>query len=125
MAKLTKKVAAELVDAHVKYLAAKAALDEAEAHSKELRAKHKVRVPYGADVDVGGYRFRRTKKSTGRRFSLGAYLKAGHKITAAMKPHVGNPSMYDLWEIQAIDTDAPSIEALVEQRVAAGDRTGA
>lgn len=113
-AKLSKTAAAELVEAHVDYLRARAALDAAEANSKALRKKHRARVPYGSQVDVAGYRFRRSARSTGRRFSLGGYLKTGKKITADMRPFVSPASTWDLWEIEAIAPDVPSIEALVE-----------
>lgn len=115
MASLSKPAAAELVDAHVAYLRARAVLDEAEAHSKALRKKHRARVPYGTEVEVAGYRFRRSPRSTGQRFSLSGYLKAGKKITDAMRPFVSKASTWDLWEIEAIAPDVPSIEALVEQ----------
>lgn len=118
MAKLSKPAAAELVAAEVHYLVAKRRLEEATAQRKELRKKHRAHVPLDTPVDVAGYRFDRSEKSTGRRFSLTDYLKR-HKLTAAMRPYVSEPKPYDVWDIHAIDPDVPSIEALIETKAAA------
>lgn len=97
-AKLTASQARKIAQAEGAYTAAKKALEDAKAEREKVRARYRDRVPAGVALIVGGFQVKRRIQSTGKRFSLGAYLKQ-HKLTAAMRPFVSE-SDHEVWEVR-------------------------
>ena len=98
--KLTARMARALAAADADVRRLEDQLRAAQERRDVLRARYRPRITTGAAVRAGGLRILVTKGSSGRRFSLKGYLAAGNKITAEMRPHVSQPTYYDLWSIK-------------------------
>jgi hypothetical protein len=104
VASLHPQQAIKLARAQLAYVEKKRALERIKAERDELLEKYRDRLPLKEWVTVAGHRFRRSVRSTGKRFSLSGYLGAGNKLTKAMEPFVSEGS-YDHLEVEAVDTD--------------------
>lgn len=102
MAQLHPQQAIKLARAQLAYKDTKRAHERAKAERNELLQQYKDRLPLKEWITVAGYRFRRSIRSTGERFSLKAYREAGHKVTKAMEPHVSEGS-YDHLDVEQLE----------------------
>jgi hypothetical protein len=98
MTKLRPNQARKIAKAEADYSSAKRELEEAKATRDKVREQYADRVPIGDVVVAGGIVIKRRTQSTGKRFSLGAFLKS-HRLTKAMKPFVSEGS-YEVWDVR-------------------------
>lgn len=108
--KLSADQARKLHDADVAVKKLKAALEEADKHSRELRDRYRDRVPISSDpkeaadgiraATVGGVAIRITPQTSGERFSLTVYREAGHDITPEMQDAITAGKPFDRWTLK-------------------------
>ncbi len=79
---------------------AKGQLDLAEADRQKLRERYRARLPLGVEIEVAGIRVKVSIAKTGARFAFAAYIKAGHKLTAAMRDFYSEPGERDAWLVR-------------------------
>jgi hypothetical protein len=94
--------AIKLARAHFAYRDAKRALERAKAARAELLGQYKDRLPLKQWIAVAGNRFRYSRRSTGKRFSLADYLGAGHNVTKEMEPFISEGS-YDHLDVEPVE----------------------
>jgi hypothetical protein len=110
--KLTPHAAKKLHLADVTVAKLKAALEQAERERGELYDRYRDLVPLSDDPDerangvrsatIGGFSIRVTPVEGTDRFSLTAYLKAGHKITAEMQTAMKRSKDFHRWTIRDV-----------------------
>lgn len=107
---LSAEQARKLHDADVAVKKLKARLEDAETHSRGLRARYRDRVPLSENPEeaangirvamVGGVSIRITPQESGERFSLSVYREAGHDITPAMREAITPGKPFDRWTLK-------------------------
>ena len=80
-------------------------LERAKATRAEVRARYRGRLTLGEPVEAGGFRIKVSEKLSGQSFRLKAFLEK-HRLTAAMRPFVGEPTPYDDWQVKALTDEA-------------------
>lgn len=98
--RLTAAAARAIARDELAYADAKRALEAADERRRRTRARYRDRLPVGEVVEAGGYSIKVVAKTTGRKFRLAEYLKAGHKVTKAMRPFVTEPTAYEDWRVK-------------------------
>ena len=102
-ATLTQTASEKLVDlakAQIAYERAKTQAAKRKRTRDELLAANLHRLPLGEWLTRGAYRLKRGEAGGGQRFSLGAYLGAGHHLTDEMGAHVTRGDRYPTLEVK-------------------------
>jgi hypothetical protein len=98
--RLTPAGARKILAAQTRYWNAKRELEEATVELAKVHDRYRHLFPLKRWITSGKIAIRRRQQATGRGFSLSGYLDAGHRITAAMRPHVSEGSSYEIWDVQ-------------------------